>query len=78
MPAPRNPHLRAAVEIGFIIFLFYANLLMGEFTVTSGQNKTLLAALHDIVTVKTIAIALVTSIIGHTGLVVLREKSERH
>ena len=67
--------MRAAVEIGFIIFLFYANLLMGEFTATAGRGKTLLAALNDIITVKTIAIALVTSVIGHLGLVVLREKS---
>jgi hypothetical protein len=75
MHPPRNPHLRAAVEIGFIIFLFYANLLMGEFTATGGRGKTLWFALGDIITVKTLAIALVTSVIGHLGLVFLREKS---
>jgi len=75
MHPPRNPHLRAAVEIGFIIFLFYANLLMGEFTATAGQGKTLLFALNDIVTVKTVAIAIVTAVIGHLALVFLREKS---
>jgi hypothetical protein len=75
MHAPKNPHLRAAIEIGFIIFLFYANLLMGEFTATSGHGKTFLAALADIVTLKNFAIALVASIAGHLGFEVLRKNS---
>ena len=29
---------RGAVEIGFILFLFYANLLMGEFS-RSGEQR---------------------------------------
>ena len=33
--------LRAVIEMAFIIFLFYSNLLMGEFTVINGQGKTL-------------------------------------
>ena len=76
MHAPKNPQLRAALEIGFIIFLFYSNLLMGEFTASAGAaGKTLLHALADIVTVKTMAIALVTSIVGHLTLEILREKA---
>ncbi len=35
------PVLRAVIEIAFIVFLFYSNLLMGEFTHANGQGKTL-------------------------------------
>src|SRR5579871_6356238 len=35
-PRPLAPILRALVEIGFIIFLFYSNLLMGEFNRAGG------------------------------------------
>ena len=31
-----NPLWRAVIEVAFIVFLFYSNLLMGEFTVTNG------------------------------------------
>jgi hypothetical protein len=43
-----KPHLRAAIEISFIIFLFYSNLLMGEFTAAAGRGKSLSWALADI------------------------------
>ena len=75
MHPPKNRHLRAAIEVGFIIFLFYSNLLMGEFTRTAGRDKTLLAAVVDIVTLKNLAIAVVTSVVGHLGFEILREKS---
>jgi len=42
-PDTRNKKwiLRALIETGFIIFLFYANLLMGEFDKTgNGQAKS--------------------------------------
>ena len=29
------------VEVGFIVFLFYSNLLMGEFTRANGPGKSL-------------------------------------
>jgi hypothetical protein len=38
------------IETTFIVFLFYSNLLMGEFTVANGQGKSLAFALHDIFT----------------------------
>ncbi len=75
MRAPKNPHLRAAIEIGFIIFLFYSNLLMGEFTMTAGHGKTFLTAIADIITLKNLAIAIVTSVVGHLGFEMLRQKS---
>ncbi len=75
MHPPKNPHLRAAIEVGFIIFLFYSNLLMGEFTLSAGRGKTLLAAVVDVITLKNFAIALVTAVAGHIGFEVLRRKS---
>ena len=75
MHPPKNRHLRAAIEVAFIIFLFYSNLLMGEFTRTAGHDKTLLAAIVDIVTVKNFAIAVITSVVGHLGFEVLRQRS---
>lgn len=53
------------IEIGFILFLFYANLLMGEFTRTTGRHKTLAFALHDIFTPENFTIAIITAIIGY-------------
>ena len=75
MHPPKNPHLRAAIEVAFIIFLFYSNLLMGEFTRTTGHNKTLLAAIADILTLKNFAIAMIASVAGHLGFEVLRKRS---
>ena len=40
---------RAVTEIGFIIFLFYSNLLMGEFTRSGmARGKDLAWAIQDI------------------------------
>ncbi len=75
MYPPKNRYLRAAIEIGFIIFLFYSNLLMGEFTARAGHNKTLLAAFANIVTIKNIAIALITSVAGYLGFETMRRNS---
>jgi hypothetical protein len=75
MDSPKNPHVRAAIEIGFIIFLFYANLLMGEFTARAARDKTMLAAVADVVTLKNFAIAVVASVVGHFGFEVLRKRA---
>jgi hypothetical protein len=75
MRAPKNPHLRAVIEIAFIIFLFYSNLLMGEFTRAAGRHKTLLAACIDIFTPKTFLIALLTAMAGHFAFELLRHKA---
>lgn len=75
MHPPRNRHWRAAVEVGFIIFLFYSNLLMGEFTATARRGKTLPAAIANIVTWQNLAIAVVASVLGHLGFEILRKKS---
>jgi hypothetical protein len=65
---------RAIVEIGSIIFLFYSNLLMGEFTHTNGHGKTLAAAIHDIFTETNFAIAVVSGLIGYIVFEYLRKK----
>jgi hypothetical protein len=78
-PAPENrgrhtPVLRAIIEIAFIVFLFYSNLLMGEFTVANGRGKTLTAALYDIFSSTNLAIALVSALIGYVAFEYLRKK----
>jgi hypothetical protein len=77
--APRDckelaPLPRAIVEIGFIVFLFYSNLLMGEFTASNDKGKTWAYAFHDIVTGKNLAIAIVTAILGYLIFEALRKR----
>jgi hypothetical protein len=69
-----KPIVRAVIEIAFIIFLFYSNLLMGEFTRTNYLHKTLLAALYDVITYKNFGIALGSAIIGYVFFELLRKK----
>lgn len=76
-PKPQRPivHvLRAVIEIGFIIFLFYSNLLMGEFNHTAGQGKTLAAALTNIFTTANFSIAIIAALIGYVVFEFLRKK----
>ncbi|MFZ0303866.1 MAG: hypothetical protein WAL75_14350 [Terracidiphilus sp.] len=69
-----NPLWRAAVEIAFIIFLFYSNLLMGEFVRSTGHGKTLAFALGDIMTPTNLAIGLCSAAIGYGVFEFLRKK----
>jgi hypothetical protein len=64
--------LIAATEVAFIIFLFYSNLLMGEFNASNDKGKTLLFALRDIFTYKNLAIAIAASVLGHAVFEFLR------
>ncbi len=74
-PPPRvRPLWRALVEVAFIVFLFYSNLLMGEFTGVNGQNKTFAFALRDIVTPTNFLIAIVSAFIGYGIFEFLRKK----
>jgi hypothetical protein len=68
------PFLRAVIEIAFIVFLFYSNLLMGEFTRSNGQGKSLWFAMQDIFTGTNLAIALVSALIGYVVFEFLRKK----
>ena len=62
------------VEVGFIIFLFYSNLLMGEFTQTSGQGKSMAFAIRDIFTVTNFGIAIFSGLIGYVVFEFLRKR----
>ena len=64
---------RALIEVAFIVFLFYSNLLMGEFTWTNGHGKTLAFALIDIFTVTNFSIAMISAMIGHAVFHSLRK-----
>ena len=67
--------LRAAIEIAFIIFLFYSNLLMGEFERSGlGQKRGLAWAIGDVVTVANFEIALIAALIGWLFFESLRKK----
>jgi hypothetical protein len=68
------PLLRAVIEVAFIVFLFYSNLLMGEFTVSNERGKTLAFAIHDIFTGTNLAIAMVSALIGYVAFEYLRKK----
>jgi hypothetical protein len=74
-PPPRfKPLWRAIIEVAFIVFLFYSNLLMGEFTGVNGQGKSLAFALHDIITPVNFAIALFSACVGHAIFEFFRRK----
>jgi hypothetical protein len=65
---------RAVIEIGFIVFLFYSNLLMGEFTRSNGAGKSLAFALVDIFTATNFAIAMISALIGYVVFEHLRKR----
>ncbi|MGC1604602.1 MAG: hypothetical protein WA748_03705 [Candidatus Acidiferrum sp.] len=68
------PIWRAIIEIGFIIFLFYSNLLMGEFSRANGRGKTWAFAIEDIFTVTNLAVAIISSLMGYVVFEYLRKK----
>ena len=72
-PRRLTPPWRAIVEISFIVFLFYSNLLMGEFTRANGQGKTLVFAFEDIFSVTNLVIAVVSGLLGYLGFDYLRK-----
>ena len=66
---------RAAIEIAFIVFLFYSNPLMGEFSRSGmGQRRGLVWAIEDVLTSANLAIAIVAAIVGHLLFELLRTK----
>ncbi len=67
--------LRAVIEVGFIIFLFYANLLMGEFERSGmGQKRGLTWALGDVLTLTNFEIAAMAALLGYAFFEFLRKK----
>jgi Na+/melibiose symporter-like transporter len=65
---------RAIVEVGFIVFLFYSNLLMGEFTRANGRGKSFVFASEDIFTVTNLVIAAISALIGYMVFEYLRKR----
>ncbi len=67
--------LRALVEMGFIIFLFYANLLMGDFTRSgNARNKSIIWGMQDVFTIINFEIAVIAAIVGYLVFEFLRKK----
>jgi hypothetical protein len=67
--------LRAVTEVGFIIFLFYSNLLMGEFTRSGVERGRGLAwAVQDVFTGVNFAIAVIAALIGYVIVEFLRKR----
>ena len=69
------PVWRALLEVGFIILLYYSNLLMGEFE-ASGQGRTrgLLWAVRDIFTEANLTIAIASALLGYLVVEFLRKR----
>ncbi|MGA7926965.1 MAG: hypothetical protein WCA20_13305 [Candidatus Sulfotelmatobacter sp.] len=67
---------RAVIEVAFIIFLFYSNLLMGEFERSGmGQKRGVVWAIGDILTIANFGIAMIAAIIGYLLFEFLRKRS---
>jgi hypothetical protein len=66
---------RAVIEVSFIIFLFYSNLLMGEFGHSGmGQKRGLVWAIGDVFTTANFAIATIAALIGYVLVEFLRKR----
>jgi len=75
MKRKNAPVLRAFIEMSFIIFLFYANLLMGEFTQSKiDGGRKFWPALFDIFSMQNFLIAIVASVIGYFVFSYLRKR----
>jgi len=71
----KRKHWRGLIEIGFIVFLFYSNLLMGEFERSGmGTKRGLAWALADIFTLANFEIAAVAGLIGYALVEFLRTR----
>jgi hypothetical protein len=68
------PVFRAVIEVAFIVFLFYSNLLMGEFTHANGRGKTLAIAVRDIFTFTNLVIAMISAMVGYAVFETLRKR----
>jgi len=66
---------RAVIEIAFILFLFYANLLMGEFERSGpGRKRGLEWAIADVFTMANFEIAMIAALLGYLLFEFLRKK----
>lgn len=66
---------RALIEIGFILFLFYANLLMGAYERSSpGRQKGFAWAIAEVFTAANFGIALIAAVVGYVVFGFLRKR----
>jgi hypothetical protein len=66
---------RAAIEMGFIIFLFYSNLLMGEFERSGmGVKRGVAWAIEDVFTIANFEIAATAALVGYVVFEFLRKR----
>ena len=62
------------VEVGFIVFLFYSNILTKEFTHSNDPGTSLVFAIQDIFTITNFVIALISGLIGYVVVKFLRKR----
>jgi hypothetical protein len=66
---------RAVTEVGFIVFLFYSNLLMGVYERSgAGQSKGFLWALEEVFTFANLLIAIPAAFVGYLLIETFRKK----
>jgi hypothetical protein len=71
----KNSVWRALIEISFIVFLFYSNLLMGEFERSGmGQKRGIAWAIGDVLTTANFEIAMIAAFIGYILFEFLRKR----
>ena len=70
----RNPMWRIALEVLLIVFLLFAVRLMGEFTATNDQGKSLALALNEIITLTNCAVATISALVGTVVVEFVRKK----
>jgi hypothetical protein len=69
------PVWRPLIEVGFIVFLFYSNLLMGEYVQSGvGQTRGLVWAVLNIFTATNFVIAIVAALVGYLAIEFLRNR----
>ena len=73
-PRKLKPTWKVVVEVGFIIFLLYSNLLMGEFTRANGRGKSFVFAVEDIFSVANLLIVIIAGLLGYLILNYFRER----
>jgi hypothetical protein len=75
MTTRKTKFLRALIEIGFILFLFYSNLLMGEYERAGmGEKRGLEWAMSDVFTVPNLLIGSLAALIGYALVEFLRKR----
>jgi dolichol kinase len=66
---------RAVIEVAFIIFLFYSNLLMGEFERSGmGQKRGMAWAIGDVLTRTNFEVAIAAAVIAYMLFEFLRRR----